>query len=115
MPKEKTRPDSLPSETTKVETHEGHFYVTITYKRKRPFEVFGALGKSNICEKAWVEALSRSISVGLRHGVPARAYVEQLRGIECNPFPDEDGFVGSPADGIAKVLKSSLEKRGLWT
>lgn len=81
-------------------------YVTIAYKVPgKPFEIFIALGNAGDHERAWIEALARSITTGIRHGVPARVYIDQLRGITCQPVIDGSGsFIKSPADGLAKVL-----------
>jgi len=111
MPKERQRPKILKSVTYKSQTDHGALYVTITYKtRQKPFEVFVALGYADPCTKAWIEALSRSISVGLRYGVPPVAYVQQLYGIACVPVPDSHygGFIKSPADAIAQVLQEFI-------
>lgn len=99
------RPDELPCVTTKILTDHGNMYVTITYHKEKPFEVFVQIGKAGTCEKAWAETIGRCISTGLRYGVPVEVYIEQLQGITCTPVAVGDGFVKSPADGIAQALK----------
>ena len=101
------RPVELKSLTTKQVTGHGTLYVTITYKRKKkPFEVFIQVGKSDPCEKAYSEALARCISIGLRYGIPAIEFVEQLRGLTCEPVSDpaRGTFIKSPADALAVVM-----------
>lgn len=112
--KKKERPVLLKSATVRQPTDHGSMFVTITYKtRKHPFEVFVNMGKAGSCEKAWIEALTRSVSLGLRYGVPASEYIDQLSNLQCVPVPDESrgGFVHSPADGVAKVLKDFVEEK----
>lgn len=104
------RPVSLPSITQRIQTGHATMYVTVTHLDDKPFEVFIQIGHANPCESAWLEALGRAISTGLRYGVPAEEFIEQFIGIECVPAPDPDrqGFVKSPADGVAKVLADVL-------
>lgn len=99
------------SVTISQPTDHGTMYVTIGYKLKgKPFEVFVAIGNAGDHERAWIEALSRAITTGIRHGVPATVYIDQLRGISCQPVADGNGgFVKSPADGLARVLAEFCE------
>ena len=109
--REKPRPPTLRAVTTKCLTDHGNMYVTITYKRaKKPFEVFVALGHTDPCERAWIEATSRAISTGLRYGVPVSEFIKQLSGISCVPVPNGNGgFTLSPADAMAGVLRKFVE------
>ena len=111
MPIEKQRPRELRSVTISQVTDHGTMYITIGYKLKGyPFEVFIAMGNAGDHERAWIEALSRAITTGIRHGVPASVYIDQLRGITCQPVPDGRGnLVRSPADGLARVLAEFCE------
>ena len=113
MPQKKPRPSSLRGVTTKQITGHGNLYITITYKvSRKPFETFIVLGKAGSCEQAWIEALARAISIGFRFGVPPGEYIRQLRGIQCGdpiPDPNRQGFIRSPADAIALVLRDFIE------
>lgn len=106
MPKAK-RPKQLTATTIKVPTGCGSMYVTIAEHEGKPFEVFGVLGKSGGCPRAYAEALTRAITVGLRYGVPVSEFVKQLENIACpNPALDDGVKISSCPDAIAKVLKT---------
>ena len=102
------RPSSLNSFTKKVLTDHGSMFVTVTFHEDAPFELFANIGKAGQCEKKWTEAIGRAISTGLRNGVPASAYIEQLSNLTCVPVSDDGRMIHSPADGISLVLKESL-------
>lgn len=93
----------------------GHLYVTISRDDNGhdPLEVLATLGKAGSCSVCQNEALTRVITLGLRHGVPAQDFVEELQGITC-PYP----HLGSPsdrnrscADAIANAMREYLEDR----
>tara|TARA_Y100000310_G_C20523926_1_gene735050 strand:- start:262 stop:630 length:369 start_codon:yes stop_codon:yes gene_type:complete len=112
MPTKKKRPAQLKSVTVKQRTGHSTLFIIITYKRKRkPFEVFIHVGKSDQCEKVYAEALARSISMGLRHGVKADVYIDQLRNLTCTPIHTNGRLVLSPADGVAKALQDFIDGR----
>ena len=105
------RPKVTIGETVRTETGCGHLYVTIGKDNGVIIEVFASLGKAGGCPKGQLEALTRSISLGLKYGVPLEEYIQELIGIRC-PSPT---LVGNPeletfscADAIAKVLKKKL-------
>ena len=101
-----SRPKELPGMTAKVETGCGNLYVTISVLDGEIFEVFAKLGKAGGCMSANLEALTRSITTGLRCGVPVEYYVDELKDIMCPSMivaPD-DKRVLSCADAIAQVL-----------
>jgi len=103
----KERPKILTSITERVKTGCGFLYVTIGHEDGTPIEIFAALGKAGGCSHCQNEALSRSISLGLKYGVPVMEYVKELTGNACpsvNMWP-EDERVLSCADGLGKVLK----------
>jgi len=111
MPKTE-RPSILPSECTKVETGCGSIYITVGFYEGNPFEVFITRGHTGTCVYSMNEALGRSISIGLQHGVPLENYVKTLRGIQCEKpldFP-KDKRCTSCADGLAKVLSGYVKK-----
>lgn len=107
----KPRPKELPSVTHKIITGCGNLYVTITTIDDKPFEVFAVLGKTGGCAMAQCEALTRSISLGLRFGIPATEYLGHLKGIRCASTTITDGKqVLSCPDAIGKVMEMFLER-----
>jgi len=110
------RPRVLAGLTIKVPTGCGNMYVILNWKDGRLFEVFATLGKSGGCSQCYSEALTRSITAGLRsrskeEGAEGQVnvddYVDQLANIRCpNPhsFPKEESNV-SCVDAISKALK----------
>ena len=107
----RSRPKVLEGATTRVETGCGHLYVTVGHNDGHPMEIFATLGKAGGCSNCQNEALTRSISLGLKYGVPLEEYVEELEFLQCpNQTPGDDKTrVRSCADGIAKVLRGYLE------
>ena len=108
MVTKRDRPRVLKSLTVKQPTGHGTMYITVTLDEAGvPFEVFIALGKAGSCEHAWIEALSRAISTGLRCGIPVSEYVDQLTHIQCGHSVSDKGrarMVTSCADALALVL-----------
>ena len=106
MTEKAKRPKQLPGITERFSTGCGNIYVTITVQDGKPFEVFGTLGKEGNCPGCFLEALSRSITLGLRSGVPAEEYAKTLSGIRC-PSPGlEDGIsILSCPDAISRALR----------
>ncbi len=121
------RPDSLDGWTTRVQTGHSTIYVICNEDPDDPsriFEVFATPSKSGAetcescgqpkdstapqCEKVYLEALCRIISLGLRYGVPQEDIIEQLKNLECVRVrdPDMNDWIKSPADGIAKVMEA---------
>lgn len=100
------RPKQTTSETHRVETGCGHLYVTVGRDNGNIIELFATLGKAGGCAHAQAEALTRTISLGLKHKVPVEEYIEQLENIKCpNQTWDDKVQIMSCADAIAKVLK----------
>jgi len=70
------------------------------------YEVFIRCGKSGSDMGAVSNALGRSISLGLRYGVPIEIYINQLEKIRgTNPVIDNGITIESLPDAIAKALK----------
>lgn len=110
-PKKSHRPRWVSSETAKVETAEGDLYVTITHDdRGMPFEVFAQLGKGGSSTAAAVEALNRTISIGLRYGIHPAEYVRQLRGIKSTQHGFGPNAVFSVPDAIGLVLQEYMDR-----
>ena len=108
-PKKSKRPRWVTSETAKVETAEGDLYVTITHDdRGMPFEVFSQLGKGGTSTAAGVEAMNRTISIGLRYGIPPYEYVRQLRGIKSVQYGMGPNAIFSIPDAIGQVLEEYM-------
>jgi len=102
------RPDSLPSVTRCVEINCGKMYVVVTFSRDiKPIEVFAYLGKSGKCTAAQIDALSISISLGLRSGVDVNTYIKHLKPIKCQ----ETSFTtdGHPYTSCGNVIARVLE------
>jgi len=100
------RPPVLGGITVKVVTGCGNMYVQLNWYQGRLFEIFATLGHGGGCATCEMEALTRSITVGLKSGVPLAEYAHQLRGIRCPapmPFPKEQAVFSCP-DAIAKTL-----------
>lgn len=107
----KERPKVLEGRTIKVKTGCGSLYVTVNTNEGHPIELFARLGKAGGCSNSQNEALTRAISLGLRHGVPIEEYVKELKGLQCpNPlmYPEEDKALSCP-DGIARVLERYVD------
>lgn len=101
------RPKILGGITVKVTTGCGNMYVQLNWKNGRLFEVFATLGKSGGCASCQIEALTRSITLGLRCGILPEEYIDQLRAIRCPsplPFPRESAVSSCP-DAISKTLE----------
>lgn len=100
------RPRVVRSVTVRVATGCGNAYVTPTYVNGKLFECFMHLGKAGGCPIAQGEALLRSLSIGLRYGVPVEEYIEQLKGISCPSHAWDNGrHVMSCPDAIARILE----------
>lgn len=101
------RPKVIGGLTVKVITGCGPLYIQMNWYNGKLFEVFATLGKTGGCATSQSEALTRSVTTGLRHGVPLAEYIRQFAGIRCpNPmlWPKSDEVL-SCADALAKTLK----------
>jgi len=100
------RPKVIGGVTVKVITGCGPLYIQMNWCSGKLFEVFATLGKTGGCATSQSEALTRSVTMGLRHGVPLAEYIRQLDSIRCpspRPFPKEEA-VASCADALSKTL-----------
>jgi len=101
------RPKVLGGLTIKVKTGCGNMYIQLCWLNGRLFEVFATLGKVGGCAICQTESLTRSITLGLKCGVPLSEYIRQLRDMRCPspmPFPKEDAVWSCP-DAVAKTLE----------
>lgn len=101
------RPKTVSGPTIKIATGCGNIYVTPNRDEEgRLVEVFVRLGKAGSCSVAQLEAVTRSISLGLKYEVPVDEYIKEFKGIKCPYSAWEDGYqVLSCADAIAKALE----------
>jgi len=103
------RPDALTAVSHKIPTGFGNLYITVTFFRERPFEVFCSIGKSGYSTMADAEAIGRLASLALRSGIPAEEVAQQLKGIGGSEQTFHNGeLVQSIPDAIAKVLESHV-------
>ncbi len=99
------RPEIVPSVTARVKTGCGNLYVTVGIIDNKPFEVFAVLGHAGGCAACQTEAITKSISQGIRHGVPIEEYIKLLVGIRCPSPAFSDGEeILSCSDAIGKTL-----------
>src|SRR3990172_3616941 len=109
-PKEKlSRPKEVKGFTVRAPTGCGKMYVILNSIEGKLFEVFAGLGKSGGCAKCQSEALSRCISLGLRYGIPAEEFANQLQGICCDkPIWDNGKTIKSCPDALAQIIKTMV-------
>lgn len=101
------RPRVLAGITVKVPTGCGNMYVQLNWCQGRLFEIFATLGKTGGCPSCLSEGVTRSITAGLRSGVPYKEYVKQLSALRCptpHPFPKEEAVSSCP-DAISMTLR----------
>jgi ribonucleoside-diphosphate reductase alpha chain len=107
------RPATVSGVTHRVRTGNGTMYITVNFDESgKPFEVFSALGKGGSDDAAYLEAISRLLSLALRAGVDIESIVKQLRGITCNPTWDNGVMVRSAPDAVALALSRHIEASG---
>lgn len=108
------RPKTTKGITEKRELQCGSFYVTVNGDGDghNPIEVMVSLGKAGSCTKCQNEALTRAITLGLKWGIPACDFVEELRGLKCPSqyvgCPEEEQNLSCP-DAIARVMERYIE------
>ena len=103
------RPQSTEGVSYKVKTGCGNMYITPAWDGKHLIEIFATLGKAGGCAHCQLEAITRSISLGLKYGVPATEYVKELENIRCpSPLIDRGEEILSCPDAIAHVLKEDF-------
>lgn len=104
-----------PKETTgvnyRINTGCGHIYImTGRNENGELIEIMATLGHAGGCAMSQLEALTRSISLGLKYGVPIEDLKDELEFIRCpTPAFDEGEEILSCADAIAKVLEKEIE------
>jgi len=98
------RPESLPTETTKVRTGCGSLFITIS-KDKNCFEIDLHLGKAGSCTQAMLEVIRGLLTICRRqlNPIPRKLIIRQLDGIRC---PTDSAFFPSCPQAICNVLKT---------
>ena len=95
--------------TDRVRTGHGTMFVNLTFDESgHPFEVFAHLGKAGGCDSAYLEAIARLASLGLRSGIEPSQIVDQLKGITCDPAWDGGTLVRSAPDAVALAMSRHL-------
>jgi ribonucleoside-diphosphate reductase alpha chain len=107
------RPKITSGPTIREATGCGNLYVRIMSipDERNPVEVFASLGKTGSCTGCQLEALTRSITLGLKYGVPIQEYVNELKGLRCpSPYmwPEEERTLSCP-DAVSRALKEYCE------
>jgi len=114
-------PNRRENGTTKIAIHTNKgkvsMYCTMGfYEDGTPGEIFIGLGQTGSDERSWIDAVARTVSVGLQYGVPIEKYIMLFRGTKGNPFGsikglEGAGFCAGPLDLIAKwmVVEAGVE------
>ena len=88
--------------------HKGYLTVALD-STGRPNEIFIRMAKEGSTIRGLLDALAVSMSLGLRHGVPLRAYIARLEGTRFEPDGwsrnKEIGFAHSLVDYVARWLE----------
>ena len=102
---EQVRPTQQHGDTPRKKTGCGYLYLTDHADSDYP-EVLLKLGKTGGCAAAFLQALAKVISLGLRRKLEKEDVIRMLRGIGC-PQPIWDGPVQvlSCPDAIAQMLE----------
>jgi ribonucleoside-diphosphate reductase alpha chain len=115
------RPNVLKANVHTLETGNGKLYITISTHNGKPVEIFMSMGKSGQIFNVFSEALGRSISIALQHGVPIESIIKTMIGINSDRptwarFEENDRKpmqILSIPDGIAKLLQRYYTNDGL--
>ena len=97
------RPRRIPTETVRVKTGCGDFYMTVS-KDPTCFECELHLGKAGSCQQAMLEAIRGLLTIARRqrNPLPRKLIIKALKGIRC---PSDSGFLPSCPHAIARVLE----------
>jgi ribonucleoside-diphosphate reductase alpha chain len=107
------RPTKLDATKHCIQLTEGKLYIDVVKHEGRIVEIWLDYGKSGQDINGLLEALGKSLSTGVQHGVPKEAYIKQFENIKGD-FPVwwkfEDGDkkpvqLHSIPDALAKLLK----------
>jgi ribonucleoside-diphosphate reductase alpha chain len=99
------RPVQQKGDTSRIKTGCGYLYLIDCSNTEYP-EIFLRLGKTGGCAAAFLQALAKVISLGLRRKLEKEDIVRMLAEIGCpNPMWDGPVQVMSCPDAIAHILK----------
>ena len=102
------RPQQQDGLTPRCKTGCGWLYI-IDCSEAEYKEIFLRLGKSGGCAAAFLQALAKIISLGLRRRIEKEDVIRMLKGIGCpNPVWDGPNQILSCPDAIAQALESKL-------
>ncbi len=105
------RPRTTPSTTVKVRLQCGNLYVTVSRHKDKMFEVFAHLGKTGGCSASQMSALTTAVTMGIRHGVEPKVYVDKLKGVHCPVLSIDDSVTyTSCPDAIGQVMEKEETK-----
>lgn len=102
----RVRPRITKGPSHRVQTGCGKLYVRMGYDGEKLVELFATLGKAGGCAVAQLEALTRTITLGLRYNIPLEEFIKELEDIKCpSPVWEDGAQIKSCADAIAEVLR----------
>jgi len=107
------RPKKMPATSYQLSTGNGDILVEVATHNGMVMQIVMNMGKSGQILHTLLEALGRSMSIGLQHGVPLKAFVKTFEGINSDRpvwyrLDDNDKKptqILSIPDGLAKLLK----------
>ncbi|MCA9383998.1 hypothetical protein KC909_06580, partial [Candidatus Dojkabacteria bacterium] len=107
------RPDVITGYTYKVNTDQGHLYLTVNEDETGIFEVFLSISKSGSYTAGYTQAVGRLVSTALRSGIKPDVIIDQLLGIRTStPTMNKGGMiVYSVPDAVAKMLKKHISDK----
>lgn len=114
MPRRREMPARRETCTQKFSIHtaKGRYtlYVSVGLrpKDKKPGEVWIVLSRTGSSERAYTDALGRSVSVGLQYGIPMQEYITQFTEMRFPPAGSVTGY-----DGI-RFCRSPLDLAFRW-
>ncbi|MFA5025684.1 MAG: adenosylcobalamin-dependent ribonucleoside-diphosphate reductase [Candidatus Shapirobacteria bacterium] len=107
------RPSKLNSIKHCIQLADGKLYVDVVKHEGRVVEIWFDYGKSGQEINGLLEALGKSLSTGVQHGVPTDAYIKQFKGIrgespiwfKFEDFDKKPVQLHSIPDALAKLLE----------
>ncbi|MBU2534515.1 MAG: TSCPD domain-containing protein [Alphaproteobacteria bacterium] len=102
----KPRPKVLQGKTVKIAVGCGNLYLSLNKNSDGELiEVLVHIGKAGGCATAFNEALTRSITLGLKYGISAKEYIEELKNIQCPMSVWQEGEqIKSCPDAISWII-----------
>lgn len=109
----KGRDRILEGETHRVEVEfpNRHLFVTVNFQDGEPFEIFTCGTKDTNSEySANLEGYGRLVSKMLQFHIPILIIIDQLRGVQSEPFYHNGHQILSIPDAIAQVLSGEIKE-----